>query len=82
MAKFDDLPWEFFMKLGKQSKFKDKLPTKDALEYVLKEPNYPRVVKTVLKNLKKIDPERANLQNAANIADRMVTFARNLLSKK
>ncbi len=79
MSKFDDLPWESFIKNEDKSRLKNDLPGKTTLRYVLKESNYQAVIEAALQALKRIDPENANLENAAVVADKMKTFARNIL---
>ncbi len=81
MANFSDLPWDSIIKGKEKSKFKGKLPSKSILGYVSNESNYRRVVEAALKVLKKLDPTRANLEQAARLADRMKTFAKNMLGK-
>lgn len=80
MPKFDDLPWGNIIESDEKSKF-DKLPDKSVLGYVLNESHYSAVAEAALKALKKIDPSRANLENAAKIAEKMKTFAKNILNK-
>ena len=81
MTDFSDLPWGNIIKAKNEGNFKGKLPNKSILGYAIDESHYPTVVEAALKALRKIDPTRANLEQAVKIADRMKTFAKNMLGK-
>lgn len=52
-----------------------------AYKYVLETENFEEVVTTVLKILKKTTPKRANIEQAAKVADQMQAFARHKLKE-
>lgn len=82
--KLDSLPWAEILELMKSSPFSEKIesiPT-ETLEFAVKADNYRSLVESAMEALKKSDPEKANLEYAAKMADLMKEFASKVLKSR
>ncbi len=69
------------IKLG-ELKFAKRPFSKETYEFVAKEKNYTTVVQIAFISLQKHDPENANLEYAAKLADAMQELARKIIKDK
>lgn len=78
------LPWQEISKLINSDQYKEQfasVPT-ETLEFAVDENNYQLLVEAALQSLKLTDPEKANLEQAAKIADKMKDFAAQALLER
>lgn len=78
------LPWTEVSALMNSEQFGDRfavIPT-ETLEYATDSNNYQALVETALENIKKTEPEKANLEYAAQVADLMIKFATQVLRER
>lgn len=78
------LPWAEISELVNSEHFGDKfsvIPT-ETLEFAVDEDNYQLLVETALESIKKTEPEKANLEYAAYVADLMKKFASQILRER
>lgn len=80
----DSLPWTEVSALVNSEQFGDKcaaIPT-ETLEYAVDDNNYQTLVDAALESIKKTEPEKANLEYAAQVADLMIKFAAQVLRER
>lgn len=80
----NSLPWQEISGIINSEEFKTKFTTisTETLEFCLMEENYQSLVEAALKSLKLSDSEKANLEQAAQVADKMRRFASQMLVER
>lgn len=80
----NSLPWEQISEIVHFGKFADKfasIPT-ETLEFAADEQNQELLVEEAMKSLKTSDPDRANIEQAAIVAEMMRDFAIQILKER
>ncbi len=74
------LPWKEVLELVESEQL-TAIPT-ETLEFAVEENNYQFLVESALKSLETSDPEKANLEYAAKLADKMKEIASRVLAER
>ena len=79
-----DVSWEGIIKAIKDEKGQQFLKTIDpaTFKYILEESNHTKAIKSLLRTLKKIDPQNANKEYAEMTLGTMKEVARTLVNQK
>lgn len=82
--KLNQLPWELMIKAIELEEYKQQLDeiSDVVFDFVLSEATDEELVETSLEALKKVDPDKANLEYAARVVDYMKVFAKQELNRR